>query len=477
MENREKEDKKIISWVKGLYESFVTSSFGRRVISAIALSIVIAFIYGGSTLSRDKYPQIAGVKREIKEPRWDDKRVSASSKKRDKKSKITTRSTLTNAMSDREETKAFDREIEAFIKKWELTGGSFALMRNDKLLYAKGYGYANRQSGERCDAHHTLRLASASKLITATAIMKLIEQGDLSLSTKVFGKGGILNEGRFLELADKRMTSITIEHLLRHTSGFNPPIADPAFSNYTIARELKRELPLNTDDMIIYTTRYRLNSSPGSRYEYSNLGYITLGKVIEVVTGVDYEQYVRREILDPAGCSNIYIGANYEEDLEESEVRYYEVASAEKIDSYDGRKGKVLRSNGGNNVTLLGAAGGWVASPAEMLRFVSHIDGHGTNESKGILSEESIKMMSYDSRDRTKKPIGWATVKGEVWERSGSMSGTCTMIKRTSGGYTWIFVTNSSAWNGYKLSNIISQQISRSIRKVKSWGEEDLFTK
>ncbi len=377
---------------------------------------------------------------------------------------------LDNSLSDLEQTKLFDNEIKKFMRRWELKGVSFALMRNDSLLYAKGYGMAT--DSEECEVKHVFRIASASKLLTATAVMKLCESDRLDLSTKVFGAEGILNDSTLLDLHSSRHKSITVEHLLHHTSGLYSPLGDPAFANYSVARTLGRELPLTLDDMVEYATRCRVRYMPGDHYDYSNLGYMILGKVVERVSGMSYESFVRDSILAPAGCYDMFVGRNFSKNRAPNEVQYYEVKEAEPVEAYDGSGKMTMKSNGGNNVTLLGAAGGWVASPAELLRLVAAINGGGSKAD--ILSKESVKTMTYDSRRY--KPIGWASVNGTQWMRSGSMAGTSALIKKQKDGYTWVFVTNCSAWIGPYFSNHISTSVSRAVGRVKQWPVRDLFT-
>ncbi len=380
---------------------------------------------------------------------------------------------ITNEMSDLAETKKFDRDIELFMRRWDLKGASFALMRNDSLIYAKGYGFANLESEERCEVNHIFRMASASKLITGAAIMKLIEMGKLKLTSKVYGEEGILNDPKFLNLKDRNMKLITVEHLLRHTGGYSTPILDPAFANYSVSRALNIEMPITLDDMVVYSTMHRLKYRPGGSYSYSNMGYMVLTKIIEEVSGEGYEKFVRDNLLLPAGCYDISIGQNFIKDRASNEVHYYEVKEADKVYAYDGSGELVKKSDGGNNVTLLSGAGGWIASPVELLRFVSTINGCPTN--KDVLSKESIRTMTHDSK--RDKPIGWATIRGTEWTRSGSMAGTSTLIKKQRDGYTWVFITNSSSWNGYRLSNQISYNVTRAISKVKRWPHRNLFSK
>ncbi len=391
---------------------------------------------------------------------------------KEKRQQVSINNLITNDMSDIDGCEKFDRSIEYFIRRWELTGASFALMRNDSLIYAKGYGYSNLKDSVKCEVNNIFRIASASKLITATAIMKLVEEGRLSLQSQVFGAEGILNDSLFLDLRAKNLELIEVEHLLRHTAGFSSPHGDPAFSNYNVARYLDKELPLTMDDMVLYATKNRLKTRPGGSYDYSNLGYIVLSKVIEKVSGVSYESFVQDSLLKPIGCYDIHIGRNFSHHHKSNEVDYYEVKEAEPVEAYDGSGLMTMKSNGGNNVTLLSGAGGWVASPVELLRFVASIDGCDGKDD--ILSLSSVEAMT-DTLEMSEKPIGWASTTKYAWLRSGSMSGTSALIKRQPDGYTWVFVANSSAWIGPRLSKYISTHVSRAISRVEEWPERDLF--
>ncbi len=378
---------------------------------------------------------------------------------------------ITNDLSDSEQTRKFDRDIESFIRRWEFKGATFALMRNDSLIYAKGYGYADVENNIKCEANHLFRVASVSKLLTATAIMKLVESKKLTLSSQVFGEEGILCDTMFLHLRNPNLKRITVEHLLRHTAGFSSPHGDPAFANFSIARQLDCELPLNTDDMVVYATHNRLRYQPGGSYDYSNLGYIILGKIIEKVSGMDYEEYVQKSILHPIGCYDMFIGRSFEKNRDPQEVNYYEVKEAEEVEAYDGSGVMCMKSNGGNNISLLGSAGGWVSSSVEMLKFVASIDDYALR--KSILSDESIDVMTATSR--YKHSIGWASTSKYGWLRSGSMAGTSALIKKQNDGYTWVFIANSSAWIGPNITKYISSYVSRAISRVKEWPERDMF--
>lgn len=377
---------------------------------------------------------------------------------------------ITNELSNLDETKRLDRDIVNFMRKWEIVGASLAIMKNDKLIYCKGYGYADKEAEELCDVKHIFRVASVSKLITAVTIMKLKEEGKLSLSDKVFGEKGLLNDERFLNITDKKVKNITIEQLMRHSAGFSTRRGDPMFNQSMMNNVLGKKPPFSTDDAIEYASRSTLRFSPGRGYNYSNLGYVVLAKVIEKVTGKGYEEYVKDNILAPIGCYDMHIANNNSKDKFSNEVKYYEPSNEVQFEDEDGNL--IPKSDGGNNVNLLGAAGGWVGSPAEILKFVSAIDGH--TGVKDILSESSIQRMTTPGDG--KAPMGWIKVtKNGEWWRTGSMAGTSAMIKRQSNGYTWMFVTNTSSWKGTRFAHQINASVKQAVGKVKEWPERDIF--
>ena len=108
--------------------------------------------------------------------------------------------TLTNEMSDIPELKALDKKMNAYLRKWHMKGASLAITRGDSLVYAKGYGWADEENGQKMTPRHILRMASVSKLITATGIMVLHDRGDLNIKDTVFGPSGILNDSTITAL-------------------------------------------------------------------------------------------------------------------------------------------------------------------------------------------------------------------------------------------------------------------------------------
>ncbi|MDE6450952.1 MAG: beta-lactamase family protein [Odoribacter sp.] len=379
---------------------------------------------------------------------------------------------ITNQDSELILTRRFDQMIEKFMRKWEIKGASFALMKDNHLIYSKGYGFADVEANVPMDVMHVFRIASVSKLITAVGIMKLQEEGKLCLKDYVFGEKGILNDSIFLNIRDKKSKQITVEHLLRHQGGYSIVYGDPMFCPVDIAKKMKVPPPADLNTMIRFVLSRRLSYTPGRSTAYSNIGYGILSKVIEKVSGEDYETYIRKHILLPAGCFDMHLGKNCYENKLPNEVKYYEVSNAELIPACNGSGQLVPRSNGGNNIEDLYGAGGWVASPAELLRFLAAIDNHP--EIPDLLKPESIEYMTRNIPHTL--PIGWIdTNKKGDWIRTGTLAGTSAMMKKQADGYSWVFLTNTRSWKGAHFHYYIDATINRAMTTVTEWPQRNLF--
>ena len=123
---------------------------------------------------------------------------------------------LNDSLYNRHSALAATKRMEQYITRWmaryNIRGASLAIMKDEKLIYCKGFGWADKEYGDVVEAGSIFRIASASKLVTAIGVMKLRDEGRLSLDDKVFGEEGILSQ--FTDISDKRAKSITVQHLL-----------------------------------------------------------------------------------------------------------------------------------------------------------------------------------------------------------------------------------------------------------------------
>jgi CubicO group peptidase (beta-lactamase class C family) len=380
---------------------------------------------------------------------------------------------LFNELSAREEFLPLEIRINRLLDKYAIKGASVAVMKDGRLVLARGFGYADQETNQFVEPKHVFRVASVSKLITAVAVMKLVEEGKLSLDDKIFGEEGLLNDSVYLAYKDKRVDDITVRNLLNHSAGWNRNYGDHMFMQHTIARQMKVDLPVDLPLIIKFAIDKRLHFRPGSRTSYSNLGYAILGLVIEKKTGQTYVDYVTNEIFKPAGIYDIYMGKNLMEQKIANEVIYYEQRNVGKVHSVYAKNEMVDRTYGGNDIELLGAAGGWIATAPDLMKFLSLIDGDETIPD--ILSMETLRMMTNPllSGGHT---IGWSGTDGRGnWWRTGTFAGTSAVMMRQANGFNWIILTNTSTWRGTKLSREINKEIQASLNEVESWPEYDLF--
>lgn len=352
---------------------------------------------------------------------------------------------LHNDSSEFEELEGLDKKVKAYMKRWEMKGASLAITRNDSLLYAKGFGWADQELGIEMQPSHIMRMASVSKLITAVGIMVLQDRDSLSIKDTVFGPSGILNDSLFTAvIKDRNYRKITVEHLLRHQGGF---YRDPLFSSRDVKHQLQLDNPPVKEDFYRLVLGRRLKFMPGTSQDYSNFGYLLLSEIIEKVSGMPYEEFIRTQVLAPAGCYDMHIGGNYYDDKRENEVRYYTHNGDGKfIEDYTDNGVMVERCYGGNNIPLLSGAGAWCASPAEIARLVAAIDGRP--EVEDIISYEAFEQMT-EYFDKATYSLGWNdTAPEKGWSRTGTLSGTCALVRHYPDGECWILITNTSTYRG-----------------------------
>ncbi len=352
--------------------------------------------------------------------------------------------TLTNAMSDTSSLAGFDKMVKDYLTYWGIHGASLSVMRNDSLLFAKGYGEAD--TGKEMQPGNILRMASVSKLVTAIGIMTLQDRGLLDLKDRVFGPDGILNDSTYnAAIKDTLYYRITVEDLLRHKGGFSKRGGDPMFSTRWIMMQNGwKDVPTQEQLMELQLKR-RVKFVPGTAQEYSNFGYLALSMVIEKVSGMDYETFMQENVLRPAGCVDFHIAGNYYKHKLPNETRYYVQHDDEPAEEFNNSGRKVTRCYGGNNVTGLSGAGAWAASTPELALLVASVDGKP--EVPDIISKESVDQMT-EYFDESTYSLGWNDTKDGYWTRTGTFAGTSALVKYFPDGECWIFISNTSTYKG-----------------------------
>ncbi|MBN2480202.1 MAG: beta-lactamase family protein [Bacteroidales bacterium] len=381
---------------------------------------------------------------------------------------------LSNDFSSYPSTAVIDSVFTDFMRKRDIKGASVSITRNGHLLYSKGFGYADEELGIQTEPYHLFRIASVSKLITAVAIMKMKESGILDLNDKVFGPDGILNDSIYLDYQDKRFENITVQQLLNHTAGWRHKGRDPVFRALEIKMKGKiMDRNINMDDIILFVLKQKLDYVPGTIYSYSNFGYALLGKIIEIKSGMRYEEYLNYEIFQPLGIYDMHLGKSFMEEQLLNEVRYYDMENTGSFPAYNATGTMVPLTYGANSLELLGSAGGWLASSPELIRLVCAIDGF--SGFPDILASSSITEMTTPIK-RSTHLYGWRGSDGYgTWWRTGTLSGSIALVMRYNNEFNWVVLLNTSPVKRKKIHSEISQIIYKAMLGVDDWPRTNLF--
>jgi N-acyl-D-amino-acid deacylase len=385
---------------------------------------------------------------------------------------------------------AFDKAVEEFMKERSVPGGALAVARNGKLVYARGYGWADREAKTAAKPDSLFRIASLSKPITGVAVLKLVEDGKLNLDAQVFELlvlGAQLPEDATL---DDRWKRITLRHLLHHTAGWDrDKSGDPMFKSREISKTLGEEPPATPAQIIRWMLRKPLDFDPGTRYAYSNFGYCLLGRVIEKVTGQAYEKFVQQSVLAAAGVRRMRLGASLERGHAEGEVRYYTAAESKTASVFTGSKDSASQPYGGFFLEAMDAHGGWIGSAVDLVRFATALDDPRRNplkkpESLRLLFEAPADPVAREADGRLKDhwyACGWQVRPvrdgaANHWH-NGSLPGTCTLLVRRWDGIAFAALFNQRSDNWPRGDDALDPALNRAADSVTEWPEQDLFGK
>jgi N-acyl-D-amino-acid deacylase len=344
---------------------------------------------------------------------------------------------------------AFDEFMNTIMKNYGIPGGAIAVSQNGRLLMARGYGMADKDNNIPVQANSLFRLASLSKLITSVTIMHLVEQGKLSVSQPAFALLPDLQAAPGTN-EDPRLKSITIANLLTHSGGWDIGALgyDPMFYGQEIAAALHVASPASTENIIRYMRGQPLNFDPGSKYVYSNFGYAILGRIIERVTGMSYEQYVRTNVLAPMGITGMRTGQTLSAGQLPNEVRYYS-DGANGANIFPGAEpATVALPYGTWYMEAMDSHGGWVASVIDYVKLMNALEGR---RGKAFLQPSSIAAMTacppIPQYQGLNSWYGFGLVvvqepAGEIWWHNGGLDGTETYEIRTDNGFDWVVFFN-----------------------------------
>jgi D-alanyl-D-alanine carboxypeptidase len=328
----------------------------------------------------------------------------------------------TTASATQTDISTVDSKVAAFMNSYNIPGASLAVTKNGKLVYMKGYGKANTTTGELVTPAHRFRLASVSKTFTGVAIMKLIQEGKFTLDSKVFGTGGILGTDYGTVPYNTNVLNITVKNLLQHTSGSWGAVTGGDVIDQNPTYTYKQLF-----DWIL-TTRPNPNA-PGTVYDYSNVNFSLLGRIIEKVSGKSYINYIKQDVLASIGDTQTDMAGKTETEQKSNEVKYY---------------GQGTDASYVYNIAFprRDADGGLITTAKDLIRFVNAFDGFTTRPD--ILNATSITALTTPSAAYSGYACGIGIWSAEnLWFNYGSLPGTRTAFMRNANGVCAVLLLNS----------------------------------
>jgi CubicO group peptidase (beta-lactamase class C family) len=178
-----------------------------------------------------------------------------------------------------------DAYLRTELEQQQIPGMSVAVSRNGEIVFAQGYGLANVERTIPATPHTIYRVASLTKSFTAAGIMMLVEEGKIALDESLT---------RHFSDAPAAWDAITLRHLLNHTSGLED--WENVSPGATVSDALRAETP---DEILRFLAQFPLRFAPGERWDYSNSGYLLLGRITERVSGEPLENFRDRRIFRP----------------------------------------------------------------------------------------------------------------------------------------------------------------------------------
>lgn len=317
------------------------------------------------------------------------------------------------------DTSTIDSLVQNYINAHGISGNgiSVAVAKDDRLVFAKGYGSTRRTDGypSQVNAANLFRIASVSKAITGTAIMKIWEEGEFNngLDTLIFGDSSN-DQTIFNDIYEPtsgygaNVEDVSLAHLLEMTQGGWTGYCDggdPMFYDYW-GKDHDELISYAIENTGVGNNTYYLNEFE-NRSCYSNFSYCLLGRVIEDVTSYSYEDYVKEEMLRAVGINDMHISEN-------TNLRFNEV-------NYNGA--------GNNNFKRFDSHGGWISSAKDLVKF-----GVMTENNTFISNNTWNRMLTCDTPGCGNYKKGWDRKPEngtglDLIGRSGGFGGTRAFLR------------------------------------------------
>jgi CubicO group peptidase (beta-lactamase class C family) len=374
--------------------------------------------------------------------------------------------------------KSFDDTMMSFMQARNIPAGQLAVTYQGRLVLARGYAWTD-DTALTVSPTSLFRVASISKPVTAAAVTRLVQDGKLSLTTPVTSLLTLTPPAG--QSVDPRLSSVTVGRLLQHLGGWDSSVSgDPMFADRAVAQALGVSLPVSKAAVVRYGAGRALNYAPGTRYAYSNYGYLLLGRIIEAVSGLSYSAYVQQKILTPMGITRMKLGRSLAANRAATEVPYFSQYTGTSV--MDTTGAVVPFQYGAFNLENMDAHGGWLSTAVDLVRFASIFDSPVTTT---VLNSTSLARVFAQpetgvNADGWYYGLGWLVrpVTGgtgrNTWH-SGSLAGTSTLLVRTYDKMSWAVLFDQRDDASGLAYGAIDSGLWSAARAVTAWPTTDRF--
>lgn len=270
--------------------------------------------------------------------------------------------------------KRIDQAIQQVMSDYQAVGIAAVVVQDGQIVYENAFGYANLDSQTPLTTHHFMRIASISKSFTATSLMQLVEKGIISLDDDVSDLIGFqVRNPHYPE------TPITLRMVLSHTASFRDP------ENYSTLDHINPAV--NGDCSATY-----YDYAPGTGYNYSNLGLNFAGAILEKVSGVRFDRYVKDNMITPLG---LHAGHNIDElDMSRCASLYrYRDGQYVESSAYGSVAHRLDDYTMGYSAPMFSPTGGVKISAHDLATYMMMHMNYGELNGVRIISEESARTM------------------------------------------------------------------------------------
>lgn len=279
---------------------------------------------------------------------------------------------MTSCSSSRE--KRIDAAIQEVMQEYDCVGIAAVVIKDGEVIYDKAFGYKNLETKEPLSTSHMMRIASISKSFTATGLMKQVEKGIISLDDDISDLIGFQ-----IRNPHHPDVPITLRMILSHTASIRDP------ENYSTLDHLN---PAINGDCAETYYEYK----PGEGYNYSNLGLNLAGTILEKVTNIRFDQYVRDSIILPLGLE----GGHNIDMLDSSRIAsIYTRRNGVYVESpaYGSVAHRLADYTMGYSAPMFSPTGGVKISTQDLAQYMKMHMNYGELNGVRIMSEESAKTM------------------------------------------------------------------------------------